>query len=545
MRFVKKYFVDWVGLAVRGPFSNSPWLGSLLAFLVGTALGSLRFLACFREEMIFGVVTYAPILAILGVMAAAFKPVYRVVFVYNFSPWGIVPALYGVYAALIYCSRATGTSRRCLAAILVAHYGAVGAIYHFCLLPVEPPEGLWDWRLYVPLLLIAALYMFAQCMPCNWGHQSCRSGMTAGDQSGQFSLRTLLKIVLVVSVCLSCAKWVVMLVDRVNEEEAKLAPLRRLYCHPQYANGYVVALHVPSPDFGGGLQDQDFAYLKAFKRLERLAIAQSIRGHQLASLKDLPCLKQLDLSGCTFRDSDLKELKGLVHVRELLLAYTPVTDEGVEHLSNLVSLRVLSLERTAITDKGLMRLNRLAELDDLNLGETLIGDRGAACLGSLRRLTSLDLHNTKIGDGTLKILSRLGSLSALDLSGTRISDRGLAHLRQLKSLQKLSLKETLITDAGILQLRSLRTLVELNLYATLITDASLVSLEALPKLATLELSMTEITDRGVKSLNRTPSLRMVKLFGTHITEAGYRRLETEWIRPEEAWGVWERKWGPF
>ena len=72
----------------------------------------------------------------------------------------------------------------------------------------------------------------------------------------------------------------------------------------------------------------------------------------LAHLKRLAQLRQLDLRGTTITDAGLEQLKGLSQLQGLLLSGTQITDVGLEQLRGLAQLQGLGLSATRVTDAG-------------------------------------------------------------------------------------------------------------------------------------------------------------------------------------------------
>lgn len=105
-----------------------------------------------------------------------------------------------------------------------------------------------------------------------------------------------------------------------------------------------------------------------------------IEDAQLAPLKNLPKLAQLNLRGKDISDAGLvyiKDSKGLVRLH---LERTKVTDAGLENLKGLENLEYLNLYGTVVTDAGLKHLEGLKKLKRLYLWETKVTDGGVAAL---------------------------------------------------------------------------------------------------------------------------------------------------------------------
>lgn len=151
------------------------------------------------------------------------------------------------------------------------------------------------------------------------------------------------------------------------------------------ANGEAVSLDLlDSP-----IVDEHLQKLNALTKLERVYLGglTRITDAGLRYLKDLMCLKELDISGSVAKPNRRR-----------------ITDAGMEHLKGLVSLEKLSLRQTQITDAGLACLVGLRNLTMLDLRNTLVSDHAVEYLGNFKKLTLLDLTNTKASeDGVTKL----------------------------------------------------------------------------------------------------------------------------------------------
>src|SRR5579864_6795255 len=79
---------------------------------------------------------------------------------------------------------------------------------------------------------------------------------------------------------------------------------------------------------------------------------------KLASLKDLPELRRLDLCATYVDDAALANIENLTELRELDLSITSVSDAGMKHLEKLTNLRSLDLRQTKVTDAGVAELRQ-------------------------------------------------------------------------------------------------------------------------------------------------------------------------------------------
>jgi hypothetical protein len=148
-------------------------------------------------------------------------------------------------------------------------------------------------------------------------------------------------------------------------------------------------------------------------------------------------------------DELLERLKGQTKLRVLDLRWSDVSDDGLEHLNELTSLQELILsDSREFTDSGLEHLKGLPNLQNLALDHTEITDAGLVHLSSVPRLERLGLCYTRISDNGLPHLSGVTKLQILTLPGS-ITDAGLMHLNRLSSLRLVTVPKTHVTDEGI------------------------------------------------------------------------------------------------
>lgn len=125
---------------------------------------------------------------------------------------------------------------------------------------------------------------------------------------------------------------------------------------------------------------------------------------QLAADSDALAVN-LGMAGKAAGDAELALVKALPKVAELDLRGTAVTDAGLANIAGLTNLTRLHLERTGVTDEGLAHLKGLSSLAYLNLYETAVTDKGVAQLGGLKALRKLYLWQTKVTPEGAKALS--------------------------------------------------------------------------------------------------------------------------------------------
>lgn len=112
----------------------------------------------------------------------------------------------------------------------------------------------------------------------------------------------------------------------------------------------------------------------------------------------------LGIVGKQATDEDLALVKGLPKVTQLDLHNTAVTDAGLASVADLTTVTHLHLNGTGVTDAGLTHLKKLAALEYLNLYNTGVTDDGVKQLGDLKKLKKLYLWQTKVTDAGAKAL---------------------------------------------------------------------------------------------------------------------------------------------
>ncbi len=100
--------------------------------------------------------------------------------------------------------------------------------------------------------------------------------------------------------------------------------------------------------------------------------------------------------GRVLTDADLAVLKEINKIVELDLKNAGISDAGLAHLAGLTDLERLHLEKTKVTDAGLKSLSGLSKLKYLNLYGTGVSDAGLDALKGFSQLENLYLWQTKV-----------------------------------------------------------------------------------------------------------------------------------------------------
>jgi internalin A len=335
----------------------------------------------------------------------------------------------------------------------------------------------------------------------------------------QFSLRTLMAVVLLVAFCM--AIWIVPIKNRAERQKAVVAAIIKSggsviydYQLNQHANPPTSVKPEPTaPAWLRGLLGDDF-----FTNV----VVASVRTD--ADLKELHGLNHLlginhwvigsrgerrRSSGDGITDAGLEHLADLSELLDLDLSYTGITDAGLECIKRLKHLQTLDLSGTRITDQGLTAIRGLTGLKKLVLGDTNVTDAGIEQLQGLSGLEELCVWNTAVTDSGLNYVKGMNELQFLNLRGTKVTDAGVERLIGLSKLQTLALCETSVTDASASRLAALKNLQQLSLKKTLVTDAGLEGVKSLTQLKELSVEGSQVTNAGVNELQKAlPNCRI-------------------------------------
>ncbi len=137
-----------------------------------------------------------------------------------------------------------------------------------------------------------------------------------------------------------------------------------------------------------------------------------------------------------------------------VVAYGSFGDDEASHLKELTNLTALYLTATQVTDAGLECLEGSTKLTTLDLNYTQVTDAGLEHIEGLKNLRYLSLCGTQITDAGLENLKGLTDLTGVDLDRTQITDNGLEHLEGLTNLRHLNLRWTQVTPEGVRKLRN-------------------------------------------------------------------------------------------
>ena len=168
-----------------------------------------------------------------------------------------------------------------------------------------------------------------------------------------------------------------------------------------------------------------------------IAAVESYEGQVLGIAKDVEGVRILipakTFEGRILADADLAVLKEIPKVIELDLKNASIGDPGAAHLSALKDLQRLHLEKTKITDTGLAHLKDLTGLVYLNLYGTEVTDAGLDHLKGLTSLKHLYLWQTKVSEEAAKSFQ-----TAMETAGNDALEINLGWEKELLSKARLT-----------------------------------------------------------------------------------------------------------
>lgn len=245
----------------------------------------------------------------------------------------------------------------------------------------------------------------------------------------RFGLRSLLVLVLAVSVC--CA-WLRIRLNAVRREfEAEQESLAHI------PDKTVTRIRLLPDMYSWCIPRSDWRY---FDRTVTLEIdANRIDAALLEHIGALRSLRQISLrtydplNGVALKATDFRPIACLGHLEVLIMPELGVSDGAIEYLIASSALRHLDLAGNPISDKGLERLKQKhCEIEWLDLEATQITDAGVKTLLDLPCLTRLNLGGNAITDEAIRDLAALESLSEVWIWNTQVTPEGEARLKQLR-----------------------------------------------------------------------------------------------------------------
>ena len=194
------------------------------------------------------------------------------------------------------------------------------------------------------------------------------------------------------------------------------------------------------------LTDQSLSALAGLSHLKHLTItSQRVSDEGLSHLTTITTLQSLDLQSTRAGGSGVQAFSRLEH-----LSLGPYTDgDDLASVGQLPRLKELVLTDSRIGDDGFRELQSLESLEMLYLtGPNSVTDEGLAILGEFDRLASLTLQGQQYTFAGLDPLSQSAVLEYLELRGRGLDDAGLDSFVPPPSLKEMRLHNTSISEEG-------------------------------------------------------------------------------------------------
>jgi hypothetical protein len=356
----------------------------------------------------------------------------------------------------------------------------------------------------------------------------------------QFSLRTLLVAMLVLSVFFALFAW---RLQRARRQAAAVATIRKLggvvtydYQVEAEKKGKTV-VDSPMPAWLVRWLGQDFFHevVKSTMNRQEPKSDDDIRAFWSA-ISQLSQLELFQASGKWVNGRMATEAVGKHRrLRHLMLSEGNVHGNDLEPLARLSQLEVLWLQRNPIGDDGTNHLRNFPHLEDLKLTMTEIGDDSMPAIVANSKLQRLAVDFTQVSDRGAELLARLPHLESLTIGWTKITDDGLPHLAKLRQLRFLTLGGTKISDTGLVHLAPLTNLEVLDVQQTQVTGTAFSSLQPLSQIEILTLLGCPVTDEGLPWIAKQPRLTHVDLRGTKVGSGSVAALKRDQPKATVIW----------
>lgn len=198
---------------------------------------------------------------------------------------------------------------------------------------------------------------------------------------------------------------------------------------------------------------------------------------QIATLRGIPKVNQLALSGATIDDSLAASMPHWAETPQLTLRKTQVAGEFFE--AGSIRTVYLIVEHSPMSDASMKWVAQMKQLRSLALVETSVTAVGLRALLGCVRLSQLTLKSTLIQDADIQSLQGL-NVQSLELDCPRVTEDGLSVLSRLPRLESVSLGNRMsIGPRLVLQLGASGTLTSAHLFFDSLTPGIVEALKAL------------------------------------------------------------------
>lgn len=183
------------------------------------------------------------------------------------------------------------------------------------------------------------------------------------------------------------------------------------------------------------LTEQQLESIKSLELVGLRLVNTSITDKALRdTIRKIPTLRSIELSGTKITDEGVKSLIALKELSGINLSNTAITDNSIPNLCNLPSIHFMCLmDCPNLTGSTFGALAKLPSVD-LSVGGSNIKPENFKLLESVR-LTYLDAARLNLTDKDLSIIAKLLTLKKLIITGNpRITSKGFLQLTALKNL---------------------------------------------------------------------------------------------------------------
>lgn len=241
-------------------------------------------------------------------------------------------------------------------------------------------------------------------------------------------------------------------------------------------------------------------------------------------LRQLREVKSIRLEGDWLDDEGMAVVAQLPELRILTWKSANSTVDGLVHLRNHPRLTEIHLFETTVADVEFEHLSTCANLEELEIeGPNTLTSKGIHALSRLK-LKSLSFRRSPLAADAIEAISDLTTLESLDMEGP-LSVEFLSYLAPLVSMQDLTCFDCKLTGDGLKKLAPLKQLVNLNLDMAGLCDEDMELLASFSHLHDIDLSNSTVTNVGLMKLAGMKELLAVNVFGTNVTAEGVKEFE--------------------
>jgi len=343
----------------------------------------------------------------------------------------------------------------------------------------------------------------------------------------QFSLRTLVVVVVIVSMALGL--FAARLQRARRQAEAVAVLQKHGYVMYDYAYSKVKGQRQYDPNAESvvprwlvNLLREDFFH-DVFV-VATVVDDQSSDSHDriCKAVKQLHRLKELHIGADPGIEFNLDRLAIGRDLEEFSLAGQCRVD-SLGPVRKLPKLKTLSLSEVTLTKEGLESISRMPQLSELSLKKIDLRRGDFSFVAKCQNLRSLDIDGILLTNHDLEDLSSMRQLEFLRLVRTQLTDGGLVHIGKLDQLISLDLSINDLTDDGVGHLSDSLRLLRLELRGTSVSGDGL---RPFPRLETIDLSDTALSVEGLAKLVAFPELQTVVLTRTRVSAKGIQRFRT-------------------